>query len=299
MSEHSPANLGICCVYFYGDDGDWLLPLQLNFIAETLPQYTYTIYAAANRLKPDLLKVLAGTPHVKIIDLPHCDERANSEHAFYLDKLLQFAYADGCSHLIALDSDSFPVVKDWPNLLLERMQNRLRFAAVLRTENGDTSLPHPCAYFMTRDFYSDHQPSLFATQIVTQTENYREFITSTRQRTDTGIGYGYALWSSREEWLKLRRSNRHDFHFLMAGIYGEIFFHLGSSSRRPGFHMDYQTRLSLKLAGLLHKLPFLWRLSEIITERYLARNQQTYQQITSRLKSDPHQFIEELRRSSP
>ena len=179
--------------------------------------------------------------------------------------------------------------------LLERMQSRLRFAAVIRTENGDTVLPHPCGYFMTRDFYSDHQPSLFVTQPASQTENYRKFVDTTQQRTDTGIGYGYVLWSSREEWLQLHRSNRHDLHFLMAGIYGEIFFHLGSSSRRPGFHMDYQRRLSLKIAGRLHQLPFLWRLSEIINERYLAGNQQTYLQITNRLKRDPYQFISELR----
>lgn len=286
--------LGICCVYFYGDDGEWLLPLQLRFIAATLSRYAYTIYAAANRLAPDLRRVLSATPNVKLVELPYTEERANSEHAIYLDNLLQFAYADGCSHLVALDSDSFPIADDWPTLLLTKMNGQLRFSAVLRAENGDTDLPHPCGYFMLREFYADHRPSLLPAPALSRSPRFQEFLRHSKQRSDTGIGYGYALWDSKEQWLPLLRSNRTNPHFLMAGIYGKIFFHLGSSSRRPAFHMDYETRLSLRLAERLRRAPLAWRLSESITENYLTKNQKIFNQITARLKDDPQRFFAEL-----
>ena len=286
--------LGICCVYFYGEDGSWLLPLQLRFIAETLCGYAYTIYAAANRLSPELREILRSTPNVKIVELPHIAERANSEHAIYLDKLLKIAHDDGCSHLVALDSDSFPIATEWPSLLLAKMGDRMRFSAALRAENGDTVLPHPCAYFMTRQFYADHRPSLLPAPSVTQSPRFQEFLQRNKQRSDTGIGYGYTLWDSQEQWLPLLRSNRHNPHFLMAGIYGDVFFHLGSSSRRPAFHMDYQTRLSLRLAGRLRSAPLVWRISELITEIYLKKNQKLFQKITIELKDNPYGFLAKL-----
>ena len=294
LSNRNSMKLGICCVYFYGEVGDWLLPLQLQFIAQTLLDHTYTVYAAANRLAPDLRDVLSITPNVTIVDLPISEDRASSEHAFYLDRLLQFAYEDGCSHLATLDSDSFPITNDWPNQLLNKMGSHLRFSAVFRRENADTALPHPCGYFMTRQFYEDHRPSLLPTPTIIQSPRFQEFLQANGQRIDTGIGYGYALWRSREQWLPLLRSNQYNPHFLMAGIYGDVFFHLGSASRRPAFHLDYATRRSLKLAEQLRQIPIAWRLSELITKKYLAENERVFQKVVTRLRQNPQRFLAEI-----
>lgn len=290
----NPMKLGICCVYFYGEDGEWLLPLQLKFIAETLSGYPYTIYAAANRIAPDLHATLSATPNVRIVELPFTTERASAEHSIYLDKLIDLAYSDGCSHIATLDSDSFPIVNDWPRILLSKMNGVMRFSAVLRTENGDTALPHPCGYFMTRDFFADYKPSLLPGPEITQDPKFQSFLQGTKQRADTGIGYGYALWNSHEQWLPLLRSNLHNMHFLMAGIYGDIFFHLGSSSRRPAFFMDSQTHISLRLADRLNQAPFFWRISKFIVENYLKKNEKLYRQITTQLREDPRRLFSEL-----
>ena len=293
-SNKNSRKLGICCVYFYGNDGEWLLPLQLNFITETLSGYSYTIYAAANRLPPKLRSLLSKNLNIRIVNLQPVEERSSKEHAIYLDQLIHVAYADGCSHIAALDSDSFPIANDWPNLLLSQMNGAIRFSAVLRAENGDTALPHPCGYFMTREFFADHKPTLLPEPVIDQDPNYHSFLGNTKQRSDTGIGYGYALWKSQEQWLPLLRSNRHNLHFLMAGIYGGIFFHLGSSSRRPAFFMDSETRPLLRLAERLNHVPFFWRLSKFIMENYLKENEQLYRQITTRLRNDPIQFLADL-----
>lgn len=294
--------LGLCCVYFYAPDCGWLLDLQLRYIASTLAGYEYTVYAAANRLEPDLRRALEATPHVRIISLPQYEGNVHGapsiegsfEHAFYLDLLLREAANDGCTHLAAVDSDSFPVLPDWPNVLLQRMGS-IRFAGVLRSENLDTNLPHPSGMFMNRSFFLDHAPRLFPTKSeILSNASFREFLKETAQRTDTGIGYGHALWESKEPWLPLRRSNHRNPHFLMAGIYGDVFFHLGASSRRPWFYFDYKTRLSLRMKPALSKIPMLWHLGSWLEDRYIASNKRSLARITDSLRSDPDRFLSSL-----
>ena len=287
--------LGICCVYFYGADGPWLLPLQLRSISETLAGVDFTIYAAANRLDPALKALLATSPYVKLIEFPNFQGDANHEHAFYLDRLIDYAIEDRCSHVAALDSDSFPIAHDWPMILLREMGGNVRFAAVLRTENGDSHLPHPCGYFLKREFYLDCQPSLFPDDSEIKSESFQSFITQTGQRIDTGIGYGYVLWKSGERWLQLHRSNVSNAHFLMAGVYGDVIFHLGASSRRPSFNADYANRISLRIASRMSGKPMLWRLAHLLEEDYLKKNEKAFHNIVTELSTEPENFIARLR----
>lgn len=286
--------LAVACVYFYGADSEWILDLQLRYIASTLAGYDYRVYAAANRLEPRLLRKLASTPGVRVLPLPGYDGRESREHAFYLDQLLRAAAADGCTHLAAVDSDSFPIVAGWPHILLREMGPDIRFAAVLRAENGDTHLPHPCGYFMTSSFLQERRPALLPDDSELASEPFRAFLKATQQRVDTGIGYGFSLWQSRERWLQLRRSNRHNPHFLMAGIYGGIFFHLGASGRRPDFARDHLRRPSLRLAKRFRDVPVLWRLAARIEDRYMASNQLEYRAIAESLKAAPERFLAAL-----
>lgn len=286
--------LGICCVYFYGPDGGWLLDLQLRYIASTLAGYDYTVYAGANRLETELRRTLETTAGVKIVPLPRFDGEGSLEHAFYLDLLLSRAADDGCTHLAAVDSDSFPVLPDWPQVLLRRMDGA-RLAAVLRAESRDTWLPHPCGLFMDRSFFLEHAPRMYPVKSERLSNaSFQDFLIETGQRIDTGIGYGYVLWKSHEPWLRLTRSNRHNPHFLMAGVYGDVFFHLGASSRRPWFYIDSKTRLSLRIGPAVRKIPLIWRLGPWLEERYIASNRRIFARIVSSLRSDPDLFLSHL-----
>lgn len=286
--------LGVCCVYLYGPDSGWLLDLQLRYIASTLGGYDYTVYAAANRVLPELRRTLEAAPHVRIVPLPRYEGRGSREHAVYLDLLLRQATDDGCTHLAALDSDSFPVLPDWPQVLLRRM-DRMRLAAVLRAENLDTHLPHPCGLFMHRSFLLEHTPRMLPPKSeILSDASFQEFLRETGQRTDTGIGYGYALWKSKEPWLPLMRSNRRNPHFLMAGIYGDVFFHLGATSRRPWFYFDYRTKASLRAKPALSRVPLLWRLGQWLEERYVTSNRRALAGIVGPLRADPDRFLSSL-----
>ena len=149
---------------------------------------------------------------------------------------------------------------------------------------------------MTREFYDERRPELLPEQSRIAASDFQKFLKSTRQRVDTGIGYGYTLWKAKEKWLPLRRSNKWNPHFLMAGVYGDIFFHLGSSSRRPAFNLDYKSRLSLRLSERLRHMPLAWRFAEIIEHRYLKENERIFQTIASGLRRAPESFLSALRR---
>jgi hypothetical protein len=255
-------------------------------------------------VQAELRRVLEATPRVRIVSLPQYEAdpvadvwmEASFEHAFYLDRLLREAAEDGCTHLAAIDSDSFPVLPGWPKVLLQRM-GKTRFAGVLRSENLDTNLPHPSGLFMDRSFLLERAPRLLPPRSeVLSNASFREFLKETAQRTDTGIGFGHALWESKEPWLPLLRSNQRNPHFLMAGIYGDVFFHLGASSRRPWFYLDYQRRLSLRIKPALSKVPILWRLGAWLEERYIASNERLLARISDSLRSDPDSFLSSLQR---
>jgi hypothetical protein len=286
--------LGICCVYFYGEDSEWLLELQLRYLARTLADYDYTIYAAANSLLPELRPILEHAPRLEIVSLPLFDGEGSPAHGFYLDLLLRHAAAEGCTHLAAVDADSFPVLTNWPQVLLQRM-NGMRLAAVLRTENLDTHLPHPCGLFMESSFLADYAPRMLLQKSeILADASFREFLQETRQRVDTGIGYGHALWKSKEPWLPLLRSNRRNPHFLMAGVYGDVFFHLGASSRQPWFYRDQLKKPSLQIAALFRTTPVLWRLRQWLDARYIESNRRAFARIAKSLRSDPDLYLSRL-----
>lgn len=280
--------LGICCVYFYGPDSEWLLDLHLQYLRYTLRGYDYTVYASANRLQPELRERLAREDRLEIVPLPIYDGAGAAEHAFYMDLLLQHALKAGCTHMATLDSDSFPILPGWPDSLVHQMRG-LRVAAVSRSENRDTHLPHPCGCFMERSFLIDLKPRMRPKE-----HEMSDFLKATGQRSDTGIGFGYSLWKAKEPWLKLERTNCANPRSLMAGIYGGMFFHLGASSRRLTYWIDYQRLPSLRLGALLKKLPLGERVATFLENRYEASNRRAFDRIVSALKLDQRSYMDHL-----
>jgi hypothetical protein len=294
-----PIKLGIACVYFYGKDDVWLLDLQLRYIKETTGATDYTIYAGAARLQEHLKRQLQSIDQVRVIDLPTFSGTGNREHAYYLNLLVRAAVEDGCTHVATLDADSFPVLEDWPSRLIDALGESRRFAAVHRTENLDTFLPHPSGCFMSRSFVEEYDPDFLPSDSEQSSSKFQEFLAATNQRSDTGIGYAFHLWKNQEPWLRLERSNMKDLHCLMAGIYGGVFFHVGASSRSPTFSGEARTLPSMRFGKHFGNLPVLWRITFLIEQRYQRQNTRIAKRIRARLKSEPEAFLAELAGDDP
>ena len=79
--------LGIVVIYLARKEDEKLLDIHLSQI-ERYTDVPYTIYAAANRLIPDLRTKLESQPHLKIGNCRSTDLRGMKEHSFYLAQLV-------------------------------------------------------------------------------------------------------------------------------------------------------------------------------------------------------------------
>ncbi|MBO6503986.1 MAG: hypothetical protein JJ850_17290 [Kordiimonadaceae bacterium] len=292
-SKSDSLKVGIACVYFFRDEDAWILDLQLDFIERTT-DVDFTVYAAAKRLQPELKEKLASRHFVTLVEMPEFDGIGGPEHGFFLSHLVRRAANDGCTHVCTLDCDSFPVSKGWPRALIQEMGTDYEVAAVFRAENMDKDLPHPCGAFFTRDIALLDGLQFWPDDHIQTTSEFKKYMRDTGQRFDTGIGLGFSLWHAKKTWLKLLRSNTHELHYIMAGVYDSIFFHLGASSRRPAFNLDFRTKPLLRLSVALQGVPVLWRLGRIIENSYLDKNEKLAKTMRHALREDPVKFIKGL-----
>lgn len=245
-ADSGKMRLAICVVYVVRPGSEWLLRLQLRKIAETT-SVPYRILAVAPRATEMALGILNRRKKVDLLTVPPGPTKGSPEHAHYLDALVAEADQRGFTHFATLDMDSFPVTPHWAERLAARLGPKLPFAATLRAENGDTYLPHPSGLLCDMEFYRKEKPSFLPSRWAYLLGNGR-FVLRHRQRRDTGIGYAIAAARQGGGWLPLLRSNVHNDHPLMAGIYGDTFFHLGAMSRQPLFEADWrQTPQGMRL----------------------------------------------------
>ena len=77
----------------------------------------------------------------------------------------------------------------------------------------------------------------------------------------------------------------------MAGIYGDIVFHLGASSRIPVFAKDINNNLILKFINRYRNAPLMWRLHSHLIKKIHNKNKKIFDAIKSNLRKDPEKFF--------
>jgi hypothetical protein len=246
-------HLALLVVYVIrDDDGERLLQIHLDRIRRhtTVP---YRIYAATPRVTPAAAATLAAAADVEVCDTPPCAEFGSREHAHHLDALLARAQADGPTHIGTLDLDSFPITTGWHDGVLEGAPAP-GIAAVLRRENLDTVLTHPSGLLLPADFVAAHPFSF--TPDSDGTPEFRRFLRTTGQPADTGIRLAYLLHREGIPWRALERSNRHDLHPVIAGVYADAIFHVGGGLRTATrFRRDLAASRVHRLTRPIERVP--------------------------------------------
>lgn len=294
--------LGILVVYLIDEGVDWLLDKHLIHLSKTRTSMEFRLYAAANRLHKRHIDILRNHDFVEVVNLPNVPSRMNAEHGTYLDLLAEYAIREGCDFICTFDVDSWPIREDWPDRTVRMLEDHgVRLAAVLRAENGDHLLPHPSFTFLDVTLLQDPLCRFWPSPSA-GTREAEAFLTRAGQRVDTGFGLAYCLARNNLNWIKLLRSNSFDHHYLMAGIYHDLIFHLGASSRRKKFFsLDHET-WATTLVRPVSCLPWAWRAATPIIEflerlyepRIYRENEKIYQTILSGLRSDERGFYEKL-----
>jgi len=302
--------LAILVVYYFEEPEAGLLDIHLERIRRHT-RMPYRIYAAANRLPDELRTRLLSADDVTVCPIPETELRSSYEHAYYLGALARQAAAEGVDYLCTLDVDSFPVADHWAETLAERLDRRTPLAGILRRENGDRFLIHPSCIFMRADFFRTFQPGFLPGREDVGSLRFRLLRMLMNSEWDTGAGLNDVLWRHRLKWVRLLRSNINQDHYLMAGIYGGLIFHLGSGSRGDKWFRGDEDqialppgkRLLLSAAGImpLGRIPwFRSKLAPIrreIEERraeIMQLNRESCEIVMNSLIRDPAGYIDYL-----
>jgi hypothetical protein len=295
-------------VYVLRDDILPLLRIHLDRIARHT-HVPYTLFATRERLSAAGREILAGAPNLHLVDVPQTQLRGSREHAYYLDAMLPEVLGSPATHLCTLDVDSFPIDDSWLDVLGNLVAPDSGVCGVLRAENGDVALPHPSCVFMTREFADRHRPS-FSPDSDGSLE-FRRFRRVTGQPADTGIRVGSTLWNEGLHWGTLLRTNAVNPHYLMAGIYADVVFHLGGIGRAKIFRKDMNELRSHRWSRPLELMPARTKLLREMKVRALRRvrqrsedevanaNQRIYEEILDWLFTDADGLFAYLRAHGP
>ncbi|WP_323004487.1 hypothetical protein [Denitromonas sp.] len=299
--------LAILVVYFLRDENIPILDLHLK----SLNAYTegdFVIYGVAPRVSDAVRSRLAGVPNLEMVDVEPTGFVGSKEHSYYLNKLCEHAIANGAERLCTMDVDAFPVIEGWNRQLESEIGAGNHLAAVFRQENNDTALPHPSCCYFSSEFYRRYAPTFLPDESVLSGPEFSEFLSTTGQKPDSGIGVGFTVWKHQLPWKRLYRSNKRNDHYLLAGLYGDIVFHLGAMSWTDrDFRKDRSSSVLTAgldmLAGVLRRVGLfrgpvagLWRRANFAASRPLVRKtNNVFEDILERLKTDPRGYIRYLR----
>ena len=220
--------LGILVVYLVAEEDERLLEIHLSQIEKTT-SVPFRIYAAANRLLPRFRERIERLPYVSVCQIPATTLRGSGEHAHYLDRLVEIAAADGVTHICTFHLVSFPVSAGWVEKITAEMRGDCVLAGVERSELDQK----PVTEFMifTREFYVAHRPTFRLTETEMASFEYQRYVASCPHTDDSGIGYGFKLWSQGLSWFPLKRVDRDQERHQMGGLYGNLIYHLGGTVR--------------------------------------------------------------------
>jgi len=220
--------LGILVVYLVNENDEKLLDLHLNQI-EKHTKVPYTIYGSVNRLYPTFKEKLKHHPHVKICDCHTTDLRSHEEHSFYLEKLLRIAIEDGMSHIAVLHVDSFPVRTGWAEELAGKLTDTCVMASIVRDEQFDKKPVTACMFFH-RDFYLKYHPTFLLSHKELDSADYKKYQKKHKHIIESGVGFGFRIYSAGLSWHKMLRSNKNEGHYYFSSIYDDSIFHLGAAA---------------------------------------------------------------------
>ncbi|MGA2211811.1 MAG: hypothetical protein ABSH31_00945 [Bryobacteraceae bacterium] len=307
--------LGILVVYLVAEEDERLLDIHLSQIEKTT-SVPFRIYAAANRLQPRFREKIESLPYLSICQFPTTSLRGSAEHAYYLDRLVEVAVADGASFICTFHVDSFPVCSGWAEKITAELRGDCVLAGVERDGRKDKK---PSTEFMlfTREFYLEHRPAFRLTENELASLEYQRYrMGCPHYYADSGVGYGFKIWARGLSWFPLQRVDRdreRDREYYVTGaVYEDLIFHLGGTVQDRRLRQDlssYKARAAMRLLSMARALGTavvpsgLWRRINRVTtiqrvaESYWTRPRRALEFLDTRsaLLADLEQLLRRLR----
>lgn len=181
--------------------------LQQKYLKATTNNFTHLVCSSG-------MSQYKQSQVIKIVNRP-----GQAGHILGLNTIIEhFNKHPEYDHLLLLDSDCFPIQKQWQENLVRSMKG-FDVAAIARYENLDM-FAHPSAFFVNRAGAKTLQFGL-------------------RPCTNL-VGFSYQdTMSNVTKFFPLMRSNRLNHHPVLFGIYWDCFYHHGAGSRNLKFRLFY------------------------------------------------------------
>jgi hypothetical protein len=236
---------------------DWL-DLCLQKITDYTRGSNYLVYVWNNNIKDqDIPVVVSRYPRTQLFQAD-TEKKLAHAHAVPLQKLYELARKDKAKYIVTLDTDAFPIRDGWLRCLIKELDKGAAIAGIWRDELAGAIAPyiHPSCLCTTEDFIEGHGLRFDTVDL------------DPDQKVDTLSTLTRAAQKGRKKIYKLRRTNKNQAHYLMAGIYGHLIYHHGAGSRKKiSFWGEERTEKThqenarlrdlLDLLILQHQAPFL------------------------------------------
>lgn len=199
------------------EQAGWLA-LQLAYIRATTKNFHHvTFIPSADRPINDYFRT-----HTELI--PSFGDKtltSNWAHLVGLEELLEYfkRHRGQYSSFLFLDSDAFPIRKNWLALLRARMRPPIEIAIAMRPENIEQRLHSSILMAMPEAL--DNLSWGIGCSGLDLVGNSEEDVTVPHYQFD-----------NREKVYTLVRSNQHNVHPLLCGVYYDMFYHHGCGSGR-------------------------------------------------------------------
>ena len=251
---------------------DWF-NLQRDFLDLTTPDYDHCIYVAHPDVSAFKGKSLVVGNRQSDPSQIHCSvlhlEGLRCLHHYFLTQLGNY------DAFLFLDSDAFPVQKNWMTKLVRSMceqRTKRDCAAIVRTELCEMRY-HASVLFLLPQALADLE-FLFGEMRGLEGQDLLGY-----QENDIHINYQYA--PDRHRVLPLLRTNQYNVHPVACGIYYDMFYHHAFGSEH-GIKVDTEPFKSLRHVGK-HSYGLGW-----------SGGHYDFRSLYNRIMTMPGEFVEKL-----
>lgn len=225
---HCFKNLVVGSVFIPHERSQKWYDLQIKYLKKTCSNFHHLVYVNGD-MDHSIFKYseIIGSSSYHA-GLEAIGGKQSENHSQGLQVLLSKFRSMPAMNYLILDSDYFPVLSGWNEILIDRMKDRFKIAAPIRCENLDT-FPHPSAMFIKGNCI--HEDWLDFKLDIDYNFGYKNFLGD--KLIDVGCRIPINVC------YPLIRSNFRNLHPLFAGVYNHMFYHHGCGSRK----LETETRM--------------------------------------------------------
>ena len=186
--------------------------------------------------------------------------------------------------MLFIDGDAFPInsITNFKNKTFPHHP----LAAIQRLENNGDTQPHPCFCMTTVGYWNKMKGDWKAGDVKWLDKFGKEV-------WDVGGQMLKIMEDNNVDWYKLLRSNQHQMHPLLFGVYDDLIYHHGAAFRNPGTRIDrnqvddFDSRL--KRFRKAKKIMPLWLARKLFLPlKYeVKKNAENSKKVFQQIKDDP------------